>query len=143
MAQFDLQSHAFVGSAGTLCIPREDQASQRLAMLVEGECELGPKAAAAKFGLSRQRYFQLRKQFSERGAEALLFGKRGPKQNYRRTSEVIRQIIRHRFLDAEASSDVIAQKLRQTGFVISARSVERVIAEYGLQKKTVSLSASL
>jgi hypothetical protein len=65
---------------------------------------------------------------------------RGPKRNYRRTDELVRQVVRHRFLDPNASPEVIAQKLRQTGFVISTRSVERVIAEYGLQKKTLCLS---
>jgi hypothetical protein len=53
----------------------------------------------------------------------------------------VRQVIRHRFLDPEASTEVIAQKLCQTGFVISIRSVARVIAEYGLQKKTLLLSS--
>ena len=42
-----------------------------------------------------------------------------------------------RFLDPQASTAVIAQKLRQTGLPISNRSVERVIAEFGLQKKTL------
>jgi hypothetical protein len=49
---------------------------------------------------------------------------------------LIRQVIRHRFLDPDASADVIAQKLRQAGFVVSTRTVERVIATFGLQKKT-------
>ncbi len=35
----------------------------------------------------------------------------GPKRNYRRTSEVVRQIIRYRFLDPECTVDVIAQKV--------------------------------
>ena len=65
---------------------------------------------------------------------------RGPKKKYRRTDELQRQVIRHRFLDPDASAEVIAQKLRQTGFVISTRSVERVIAEYGLQKKLYKFS---
>ena len=63
-------------------------------------------------------------------------GKRGPKNNYRRTDEVVRQIIRHRFLDPKASAEVISQKLRQAGFTASVRSVERVIESYCLQKKT-------
>ena len=50
---------------------------------------------------------------------------------------MIRLVIRHRFLDAEASAEVIAQKLRQQGNPISQRSVERIIADYGLQKKTL------
>jgi hypothetical protein len=52
---------------------------------------------------------------------------------------VVRQVIRHRFLDAEASVEVIAQKLSQSGRKISQRSVQRVIEEYGLQKKTLSM----
>lgn len=142
MTNFDLENHEFVGTAGTLRIAQDDEVTQRLAMLIEGECDLGPKAAAEKFGLSRQRYFQLRKEFLEQGALGLASQKRGPKGNYRRTSEVVRQVIRHRFLDPDASAEVIAQKLCQTGFVISTRSVERVVAEYGLQKKTVSVPAT-
>jgi hypothetical protein len=109
-------------------------------MLIEGECEgLGPLQAAAKFGFSKQRYFQLRTAFAEHGAAALQSLKRGPKTHYRRTAEVVRQVIRHRFLDSEASPEVIAQKLCQSGWEISIRSVQRVIEEYGLQKKTLSV----
>ena len=60
----------------------------------------------------------------------------------RRTGELVRQVIRHRFLDPDATAEVIAQKLRQSGLPISNRSVERVIAEYGLQKKTLSMPPS-
>ena len=44
-------------------------------------------------------------------------------------------MIRHRFLDPEAPAEVIAQKLCQSGWEISIRSVQRVIEEFGLQKK--------
>jgi transposase len=107
-------------------------------MLIEGQCQgLGADAAAKKYNISRSRYFQLLKLFEEDGATALLGQKRGPKSNYVRTDEIVRQVIRHRFLDPDASAEVIAQKLRQAGFPISSRSVERVIAEFGLQKKTL------
>lgn len=139
MPEFDLQNNAFVGPAGSFSVAENDQVTRRLAMLLEGECELGPKAAAEKFGISRQRYFQLRQQFDKSGAEGLLAQKRGPKRNYRRTNELVRQVIRHRFLDPDATADVIAQKLRQTEWQISTRSVERVIEDYGLQKKTLQV----
>ena len=110
-------------------------------MLIEGECEgLGPLQAARKYGYTKQRYFQLRAAYQEHGAAALLSQKRGPKTNYRRTREIVRQIIRHRFLDPDASSAVIRQKLRQSGLLISIRSIDRVFADYGLQKKTLQLS---
>jgi transposase len=102
---------------------------------------LGPDGAARKYGLSRARYFQLRAAYRRSGALGLKSRKRGPKQNYRRTPEVVRQVIRHRFLDPDASAEVIAQKLQQTGLPISIRSVARVVEDYGLQKKTLPLSA--
>jgi transposase len=109
-------------------------------MLIEGECEGGSiPQVAAKYGFTRQRYYQLLKLFQAQGTVALQTQKRGPKTNYVRTDEVERQVIRHRFLDPDASVDVIAQKLRQSGFPVSTRSVERVIEKYGLQKKTLSL----
>ena len=140
---FDLKSHALVGDHGSLPVTHQDEITRKLAMLIEGECEgLGPTKAADKYGFSKQRYFQLRDAYHKAGAGALRNKPRGPKTNYRRSDELVRQVIRHRFLDPEASAAVIAQKLRQTEFVISTRSVERVIAEYGLQKKTLSMSPS-
>ncbi len=144
MVWFDLDNLSLVGSAGSLDVLKDDEITRKLAMLIEGDCEgLGPAQAAKKYQFSRQRYFQLRTAFREHGALALLSQKRGPKHNYRRTDEVIRQVIRHRFLDPEASAEVIAQKLRQCGLNISTRSVERVIEQFGLQKKTPSLSSQL
>ena len=136
MAQFDLKNQALVGVGGLLSVRADDEITRKLAMLIEGECEgLGPLQAAKKFGFSKQRYFQLRAAFDELGAQALQSQRRGPKTHYRRTAEVVRQVIRHRFLDSEASAEVIAQKLTQSGWEISIRSVQRVIEEFGLQKK--------
>ena len=140
MAQFDLARQALVGRGGSLAVREDDEVARKLCMLVEGECEgLGPIEAARKFGFSKQRYFQLRAAFLEAGAAALQSHKRGPKSHYRRTAEVIRQVIRHRFLDPNASAEVIAQKLTQSGWTISIRSVQRVFEEFGLQKKTPPL----
>jgi hypothetical protein len=138
MARFDVKQRLLVGSKGSLEVRPDDEITRKLLMLIEGECEgLGPSRAARKFGFSKQRYFQLRAAFAEGGAAALQSRKRGPKTHYRRTAEVVRQVIRHRFLDPDASVEVIAQKLRQSGCPISTRSVERPIEEYGLQKKTL------
>lgn len=129
------------GPQGVLPVLEDDEITFKLAMLYEGECEgLGPIAAARKFGFSKQRYFQLLHDYRQKGALALHSNKRGPKTNYRRTDEVVRQVIRFRFLDPDASPEVIGQKLRQTGRFISTRSVERVIEAYGLQKKTLRIS---
>lgn len=142
MAQFDLTRQALVGQGGSLAVRDDDEVTRKLCMLIEGECEgLGPTEAARKFGFSKQRYFQLRAAFFEAGAAALRSRKRGPQSHYRRTAEVIRQVIRHRFLDPEASAEVVAQKLTQDGWTISIRSVQRVLEEFGLQKKTPPVSS--
>lgn len=138
MLLYDVATGAFVGPGGPLPVLPDDEVTRKLAMLIEGECgELGPSRAAKGFGFSRQRYFQLRAAFLQKGAMGLMSAKRGPKTNYRRSNELVCQAIRHRFLDPDASSEVIAQKLRQCGFKISKRSVDRIFAEYGLQKKTL------
>lgn len=141
MAQFDLESHALIGEGGLLSVRADDEITRKLAMLIEGECQgLGPSQAAQKFGFSKQRYFQLRAAFAQHGALALQSQKRGPKTRYRRTAEVVRQVIRYRFLDPEASAEVIAQRLCQGGWTISVRSVQRVVEDFGLQKKTLPVS---
>jgi transposase len=138
--QFDMPAYRIIGPAGELPVLPDDLVVSRFAMLVEGQCEgLGAAKAAEKLGLSKQRYFQLLKLYREHGSAGLQSHKPGPKRNYVRTDELVRQVIRHRFLDPDATVDVIAQKLRQAGFEVSTRSVVRVIEEYGLQKKTLSL----
>jgi transposase len=138
--QFDMPGSRIIGPAGELPVRPDDIFASRFAMLVEGQCEgLGAAKAAEKYGFSKQRYFQLLKLFRTEGSAGLQAHKPGPKSNYVRTDEVVRQIIRHRFLDPDATVEVIAQKLNQAGFVVSVRSVVRVIEAYGLQKKTLSL----
>jgi transposase len=138
--QFDLPAHRIIGPTGELPVLATDFVVARLAMLIEGQCEgLGAAKAAEKFDLSKQRYFQLLKLYRESGSAGLQSHTPGPKRNYVRTDEVVRQVIRHRFLDPDATVDVIAQKLRQAGFPVSTRSVVRIIEEFGLQKKTLSL----
>ena len=141
MLSINEKSRTLTGPKGILVVPEDDEITFKLAMLFEGQCEgSGPTVAARKFGYSKQRYFQLLKAYREKGAQGLRSEKRGPKTNYRRTDEVVRQVIRHRFLDADASTEVIVQKLNQRGWNVSVRSVQRVIKEFGLQKKTPSVS---
>ena len=142
MIKIDSDGKFLVGSHGCLQIREDDEVTLRLGMLFEGECEGHERTKIAKrYGYSRQRYHQLLQKFKKQGAEGLKHQKRGPKGNYRRTDEVVRQIIMYRFFDPTMSPEVIAQKLKQCGYHIAIRSVERVISEYGLQKKTSQVSA--
>ncbi len=130
------------GPAGSLPVKLEDKLTRQLAMLFEGKClGLGPTKAAQKYGYSKQRFFQILNAFIKGGSQALIPKKTGPKTNYVRTENVVTQIIRHRFLDPDANAEVIAQKLTQTGIKVSQRTVERTITDYGLQKKTLQVSA--
>ena len=116
-------------------IDEKDNLCKRLAMLIEGHCTIGVQASIQKYGYTEQRYYQLLKKYKEGGARALLEKKPGSDKQPVRTRDTLNQIIRLRFLDPFASSDIIAQKLKQTGHRVSKRSVERTITEYGLQKK--------
>jgi transposase len=138
MLEFRLRKPVLIGPKGTLDIPENDEITRKLSMLYEVHCEgLSATQASEKYGFTRQHYYVLLKKFREGGAQSLANKPRGPKTNYRRTSSVVRQVIRHRFLDPDASPEVIAQKLRQAGATISIRSVQRVIEEFGVQKKTL------
>jgi hypothetical protein len=142
MLPLDSQQRQLLGPQGTLPLSSHDEVTRKLAMLIAGEClGLGPVEAAEAFGYSKQRYFQLRLAFSQQGAAALVNHTPGPGRHYRCTDEAVRQAIRHRFLDPDASAEVIAQKLTQGGLTISTRSVERIIERFGLQKKTPPLQA--
>lgn len=119
----------------------DDNVTRKLLMLIEGIYGMGVKQSIKKYGYTEQRYYQLLKEFQLEGSNGLIDKKRGPKHNSRRIEKVVQQIIRYRFLDPNASAAVIAQKLRQTHFPISVRSVERTIQEFGLQKKTLSVKS--
>ncbi len=126
----------FTGPAGSLSIAQGDNASKKLAMLIEVKCfGLGPTKTARKYGYTKQRYYQILNDYNDGGIQALINKKSGPKKNYVCTDTLENQIIRYRFLDPDCSPAVIAQKLKQDGYKISIRSVERTITKYGLQKK--------
>lgn len=114
-----------------------DKVSIKFAMLFEGLCTLGVKAAIKKYGYTEQRFYQLLSEFEKEGSSALVDKKRGPNTQPVRTKVVKNQIIRLRFLDPDASAGVISQKLNQMGYNVSTRSVERTITEFGLKKKLI------
>lgn len=120
-----------------LNIDPKDPIAWKLSMLLEAAFsrDITIEAIAKKYNYTREHFHVIYRNFKQKGSEALADKPNGPKSNYKRTEEVAKQIIRHRFLDPEASCEVIAQKMRQTGHDISQRSVERTIQDYGLQKK--------
>lgn len=121
-----------------LNISDTDTVAKKMLMLFEGTYGIGVKKSIEKYGYSEQRYYQLLKAFKEKGSDALIDQKTGPKNNSKRTDVVTKQILRLRFLNPNDSAVIIAQKLNQQGMKISVRSVERTITQYGIQKKTAT-----
>jgi transposase len=119
-------------------IDENDSLSVKLLMLYEGHCTIGVQEAIKKYGYTEQRYYQLLDKFKKDGSYGLIDKKTGSSKKPVRTNEVVNQIIRHRFLDPLASASVLAQKITQSGYKISTRSVERTISEYGLKKNACS-----
>lgn len=90
---------------------------------------------AARYGYTREYFYQIKAKLTSQGSASLADRPSGPKTNYRRDEQTTKQVIRHRFLDPEANCQVLAQRMKQQGHPVSQRTVERIIAEYGLQKK--------
>lgn len=121
----------------SLQINPSDPLIWKLSMLLEAGMTQSStiEQISAKYGYTREYFYQVLNKFNKDGSQGLQDKPTGPKTNYKRTSEVTKQILRHRYLDPDASCAVIAQKMSQTGHHISQRSVERVVQEFGLQKK--------
>lgn len=114
-----------------------DKLAVKMAMLIEGQCIIGVRSAIEKYGYTEQRYYQLLNDYLKGGTEAIADKKRGSKKQPVRTKQLQIQIIRLRFLDPLANTDVLKQKLNQMGYKVSKRSIERTITEFGLQKKLI------
>jgi hypothetical protein len=131
------------GKNDRLVIRKDDAFAMKLAMLFEGIIsDIPKKDLARKYGYTREHYYLLKHLFEKLGSEGLIDKKTGPKKSTKRTDVVNNQIIRLRFLDPDASVEVIGQKMRQMGFSISDRSINRTIQQYGLQKKTSHFKSS-
>ncbi len=126
-----------IGGNFILKINPKDTTAWKLMMLIDAASSKDEtiEQIAHRYGYTREHFYILKKNYEKEGSQALSDKAKGPKCNYKRTDEIEKQIIRHRFLDPEANSEVIAQRMNQTGHIISQRSVERTINEYGLQKK--------
>jgi transposase len=132
----DLTSKTYTGAI-SLNIEPTDAIAWKFMMLLEAALSKDESIEniASKYGYTREHFYTVKNNFEEGGCLSLADKPKGPKVNYKRTDEIEKQIIRHRFLDPEANCTVIAQKMNQSGFAISQRSVERTISSYGLQKK--------
>jgi len=137
MEQTDDSKFYIEGTTGKLEIDQNDKLARKMGMLIEVECwGRSAQEVSKRYGYTKQRYYQILTKFKEEGSKGIQEKKTGPTKKRKLTETVTAQIIRYRFLDPGGTIDVIVQKLGQSGIKVSKRSVERVITEYGLQKKT-------
>ena len=103
----------FSGMRQDFPINRDDKVAIKFAMILEGSCMgLGARKAAAKYGYSKQHYYQILHTYQQGGIEGLKDKKPGPKSNpgHPETKPVEKQVIRHRFLDPKASPRSVGVK---------------------------------
>lgn len=93
-----------------------DKLAVKMAMLFEAHCTIGVKESIMKYGYTEQRFYQLKKKYEKGGTEEIRDKKRGSEKQPVRTEQVVNQIIRMRYLDPLASTDVLTQKLTQMGY---------------------------
>ena len=99
----------------TLKINPSDTTAWKLMMLIDAASSKDEtiEQIAHRYGYTREYFYIIKKNYEDKGSQALSDKAKGPKRNYKRTSEIEKQIIRHRFLDPDANSEVIAQKMNQ------------------------------
>jgi transposase len=123
------------GPGGSLELLARDEAAVDLAMLIEGETsgrELDD--VLAEFGRSRSTYYEKLRRFREDGLEGLFARPPGPRTAWRRPLEVVRFIVTSRLRHPERTAAEIAQDLERQGHVVSTRSVERTLSQFGLTR---------
>lgn len=99
----------------TLAVSPQDSLLWKLSMILEAAHpdseQTTIEAIAGKYGYTREYFYQLLEKLKSQGSQSLADRPTGPKTRYKRTPEVTKQILRHRFLDPEANCEVIAQKM--------------------------------
>lgn len=128
-------SHEIRGPGGALPIRPEDESTIDLVMLIEGETSgRDLDEVLSEFGRSRSTYYEKLRRFRESGVEGLLARQPGPKSPWRRPLEVVRFIVTARLRAPAISATDIVKELVDRGHVVSVRSVERTLNQFGLTR---------
>jgi transposase len=91
-----------------------------------GEDGRSVSQAAASFGFSRPSFYQAQTAFETGGLAGLVPHRRGPKQGYKLTPDIIDFLRKARHDDAEASASALAQMVEEKfGITIHARTIGR------------------
>jgi transposase len=128
-------SHEIKGPGGSLRLRKDDEAVLDLVMLIEGETSGHDlEEVLAKYGRSRSTYYEKLRRFREQGFEGLQARPPGPRAPWRRPLEVVRFVVTSRIRHPERSAAAIAEDLARQGHLVSVRSVERTLTQFGLTR---------
>lgn len=128
-------SHEIKGPGGSLPLRPDDEASQDLAMLIEGETSgRCLEEVLEQFGRSRSTYYEKLRRFRDQGVEGLLARPPGPRSPWRRPMEVVRFVVTSRLRHPDRSALDITADLSRLGHDVSVRSVERTLSQFGLTR---------
>ena len=130
------------GPGGTLVLRPDDEVVLDLVMLVEGETSgRDLDEILGHYGRSRSTYYEKLRRFREEGLEGLRPRPPGPRNAWRRPLEVVRFIVTARLKDQTRSAADIAADLARQGRVVSVRSIERTLSQFGLTRPTRAAAA--
>jgi transposase len=128
-------AHEIKGPGGTLPLLPKDEAALDLVMLIEGETSGRPLETVLRdHGRSRSTYYEKLRRFRESGLEGLMAHPPGPRTSWRRPLEVVRFIVTARLRSPDRSATQIAEDLARQGHLVSVRSVERTLTQFGLTR---------
>jgi hypothetical protein len=121
------------GPGGALPVRDGDEVAQDLLLLIEGETSGRPLPdVLAEFHCARSVYYEKLRRFREVGIEGLLRKSPGPKRPWRRTHDVVRRVVQLRLENPMRAADSLAEQLNREGLRVSVRSVQRILADFGL-----------
>lgn len=129
-------AHEIRGPGGVLRLRPQDEAALDLVMLIEGETSGRPlDEILLRYGRSRSTYYEKLRRFRENGVEGLLSRPPGPRSPWRRPLEVVRFIVTTRLRHPDRAASAIADDLARLGHLVSVRSVERTLTQFGLTRQ--------
>lgn len=112
----------------------EDKAQVRYEMLREAETtDKTVEETARKYGYSRARYYVYKRRFEKEGLLGLFDKKRGPKEPHKVKGKLWEKIVELR--SEEKNIYRITDELKEMGYEVSAKSVERVVNAEGMRLK--------
>jgi transposase len=129
-------AHEIKGPGGVLPLRPDDEAALDLVMLIEGETSgRALDDVLREFGRSRSTYYEKLRRFRDGGIEGLLARPPGPRAPWRRPLEVVRFIVTARIRNPDRGASAIVDDLARLGHVVSVRSVERTLKQFGLTRQ--------